>query len=134
MERCSFCGKKKDEVQHLIQGGKHDAVSLPTVFICDQCIALCARIIGLTGAEREPAPERLTDWAHVDVDGETYRWSAVRTVITTEAFGKPSRRETMVMILVGKIGEAASATMHPDGTEPTEELAIKGIRWLFERR
>lgn len=131
MERCSFCGKKKDEVEHLIQGGKHDGGSLPMVFICEQCIALCARIVGLTETKREPPPEKLTDWAHVDVDGETYRWSAVRTIVITEGFGKARRRELMVMMLVGKIGEAASGMMHPDGTEPTEALAVEAVRTLL---
>lgn len=33
---CSFCGKRQDEVRLLIAG--------PTVFICDECIELCAVI------------------------------------------------------------------------------------------
>jgi ATP-dependent Clp protease ATP-binding subunit ClpX len=36
--RCSFCGKRQDEVRKLIAG--------PGVFICDECIELCAEIIG----------------------------------------------------------------------------------------
>ena len=36
--RCSFCGKRQDEVRKLIAG--------PGVFICDECIELCADIIG----------------------------------------------------------------------------------------
>ena len=35
--RCSFCGKNQEEVKKLIAG--------PTVFICDECIALCNEII-----------------------------------------------------------------------------------------
>lgn len=34
---CSFCGKSKEEVKKLIAG--------PTVFICNECVALCADII-----------------------------------------------------------------------------------------
>ncbi len=34
---CSFCGKKKSEVQRLIAG--------PSVFICDECIAECNRLL-----------------------------------------------------------------------------------------
>src|ERR1700693_5700187 len=34
---CSFCGKSKHEVRKLISG--------PTVFICDECVALCKDII-----------------------------------------------------------------------------------------
>ena len=35
--RCSFCGKSQYEVTKLIAG--------PTVFICNECIALCGDIL-----------------------------------------------------------------------------------------
>ena len=36
--RCSFCGKRQDQVKKLIAG--------PTpVYICDECVALCSKII-----------------------------------------------------------------------------------------
>ncbi|MDR2158237.1 MAG: ATP-dependent Clp protease ATP-binding subunit ClpX, partial [Holosporaceae bacterium] len=35
--RCSFCGKTQHEVKKLIVG--------PTVYICNECIELCAGII-----------------------------------------------------------------------------------------
>ncbi len=41
--RCSFCGKTQHEVRKLIVG--------PTVYICDECIELCAGII----SDTEPA-------------------------------------------------------------------------------
>jgi ClpX C4-type zinc finger len=34
---CSFCGKARAEVRHLIAG--------PNVFICDDCVELCQRIV-----------------------------------------------------------------------------------------
>jgi len=37
VHHCSFCGKSQDEVRKLIAG--------PTVFICDECIALCNDIV-----------------------------------------------------------------------------------------
>jgi ATP-dependent Clp protease ATP-binding subunit ClpX len=37
MVRCSFCGKGKDKVDKLISG--------PNVYICNECIALCNRIL-----------------------------------------------------------------------------------------
>ena len=37
---CSFCGKSQHEVRKLIAG--------PTVFICGECIELCADIIDYT--------------------------------------------------------------------------------------
>ena len=35
--RCSFCGRKQDEVRRLIAG--------PTVYICDECVGLCNEIM-----------------------------------------------------------------------------------------
>jgi ATP-dependent Clp protease ATP-binding subunit ClpX len=35
--RCSFCGKAKADVGHLIAG--------PSALICDECVALCSEII-----------------------------------------------------------------------------------------
>ncbi|BCB95554.1 ATP-dependent Clp protease ATP-binding subunit ClpX [Dissulfurispira thermophila] len=43
--RCSFCGKRQDEVKKLIAG--------PMVYICDECVALCNEII----AEELHAPD-----------------------------------------------------------------------------
>jgi len=45
---CSFCGKSNDAVKALIAG--------PTVFICNECVAVCNKIV--TG---ENSPQ-LTDW------------------------------------------------------------------------
>ncbi len=46
--RCSFCGKRQDQVKRLIAG--------PNVFICDECVELCLHYLddGLLG-EREEA-------------------------------------------------------------------------------
>ena len=35
--RCSFCNKSKNDVKKLIAG--------PSVFICDECVDLCSKII-----------------------------------------------------------------------------------------
>lgn len=42
---CSFCGKSQNEVQKLIAG--------PSVYICDECVALCNDIIEETMYEKE---------------------------------------------------------------------------------
>lgn len=44
--RCSFCGKGKDAVAKLISG--------PSVYICDECIALCNKILAEEAAN-EPS-------------------------------------------------------------------------------
>jgi len=56
---CSFCGKSQKEVKKLIAG--------PTVYICDECIALCNDIIAeevekdepSTGADPTPKPTEI---------------------------------------------------------------------------
>ncbi len=47
---CSFCGKSQKEVKKLIAG--------PTVYICDECIALCNDIIAEEGEKDEPVEGR----------------------------------------------------------------------------
>jgi ATP-dependent Clp protease ATP-binding subunit ClpX len=39
--RCSFCGRSEAEVDKLVRGG--------LAFICDECIAACARIVDESG-------------------------------------------------------------------------------------
>jgi ClpX C4-type zinc finger len=73
MERCSFCGKTKEQVGRLIQGGgKPPAPGLPAVYICNECVDLCVHIIHqappptvVRKKERTQAPERITDWAPI---------------------------------------------------------------------
>jgi hypothetical protein len=54
---CSFCLKPSTEVRRLVAG--------PGVFICDQCVALCAQLV-----DGPPAPTpHLAAWDHaVSVD------------------------------------------------------------------
>lgn len=41
---CSFCGKSNLEVRSLCEGGCSNRGISPCVFICDECVALCAQI------------------------------------------------------------------------------------------
>ncbi|WP_092485485.1 ATP-dependent Clp protease ATP-binding subunit ClpX [Candidatus Ichthyocystis hellenicum] len=73
---CSFCGKDQDAVRRLIAG--------PSVFICDECIALCSGIIrdGLVcGNDQEgggvffeddslPTPRKIKDFLDLYVVGQ----------------------------------------------------------------
>lgn len=47
---CSFCGKSQHEVKKLIAG--------PTVFICDECVEICADIIDEEGPRPDGMPIR----------------------------------------------------------------------------
>ncbi|HMO57617.1 MAG TPA: ATP-dependent Clp protease ATP-binding subunit ClpX [Roseiflexaceae bacterium] len=74
---CSFCGRGQDEVQRLIAGPS-------TVFICDECVALCSAIIAEEagtrpspprrsapgGPARLPPPRRLREWLDQYVIGQ----------------------------------------------------------------
>jgi ATP-dependent Clp protease ATP-binding subunit ClpX len=75
---CSFCGRSQDEVQRLINGPG-------TVFICDECVALCSAIIAeenstsnvasmrrnpLPGPLRLPTPKRLREYLDQYVIGQ----------------------------------------------------------------
>ena len=55
--RCSFCTKSADEVERLVAGAG--------VFICNECVALCAALIaeqsGRTGEARVPVLESVDD-------------------------------------------------------------------------
>ena len=56
--RCSFCGKRQDQVRKLIAGGGR-----PGTFICDECIRLCNEILDeeeMTpmATWRKPAPTK----------------------------------------------------------------------------
>ena len=58
---CSFCGKANSDVKKLIAG--------PGVYICDQCVALCAEILAEVEAHpdsvpgsTQPSSERLLAW------------------------------------------------------------------------
>jgi len=61
--RCSFCGKRQDEVRKLVAG--------PGVFICDQCVELCNEAISkdATGVKQTPragrGEEAIRFWRHV---------------------------------------------------------------------
>jgi ATP-dependent protease Clp ATPase subunit len=56
--RCSFCGKRQDQVNKLIAG--------PTlnIMICDECVALCKQIIDeeFSGTPRPEATPRGNSW------------------------------------------------------------------------
>lgn len=55
---CSFCMKSDTEVAKLVAG--------PGVFICDECVALCAQVIG----DPPPMPAGMVSWEEdLDVEG-----------------------------------------------------------------
>jgi ATP-dependent Clp protease ATP-binding subunit ClpX len=51
---CSFCGKSQHDVKKLIAG--------PAVFVCNECVALCTKIIEDTPDLPEGAEPPKVDW------------------------------------------------------------------------
>jgi ATP-dependent Clp protease ATP-binding subunit ClpX len=57
--RCSFCGKRQNQVRKLIAGG-----ALRGVFICDECISLCKEMVDeeFSGTPRPEPTARRNSW------------------------------------------------------------------------
>ncbi|MEO1422124.1 MAG: ClpX C4-type zinc finger protein [Pseudomonadota bacterium] len=53
---CSFCGKDQTQVERLISG--------PSVYICDECVAVCNRTLAVTDA-LEDRPVQDHAWAEI---------------------------------------------------------------------
>ena len=54
--RCSFCGKRPDDVERMIAG--------PGVYICNECVDLCLGVLGRESEQSQPvtgleAPDHL---------------------------------------------------------------------------
>jgi ATP-dependent Clp protease ATP-binding subunit ClpX len=56
---CSFCGKSQHEVRNLIEGGCSNRATSRCVFICDECVALCAQINADTVGKAKEANKNL---------------------------------------------------------------------------
>jgi ClpX C4-type zinc finger len=49
--RCSFCGRKAEDVERLVAGAK--------AYICDACIAECVAVLQDNGGFGTPRPDRV---------------------------------------------------------------------------
>src|SRR5437867_11060373 len=92
--RCSFCGKSKDSVRKFISG--------PSVYICNECIALCNEILA-EDEEREvaeaitqvPTPAEITAVPDQYVIGQerSKKTLAVAAYTHHKRINSPQRRE-----------------------------------------
>ena len=73
---CSFCGKSQDEVKKLIAG--------PSVYICDECIALCNEIIA-----EEYEREEATKGANV------LKPSEIKAILDDYVVGQENAKKTL---------------------------------------
>ena len=72
---CSFCSKSQDEVRKLITG--RDAETNIDVYICDECISLCSKIIKesdlpQTKGDQVPRPKSIKKFLDAYVIGQDY--------------------------------------------------------------
>ncbi len=75
---CSFCGKSQDEVKKLIAG--------PSVYICDECIALCNEIIA-----EEYEREEATKGANV------LKPSEIKAILDDYVVGQENAKKTLAV-------------------------------------
>lgn len=79
--RCSFCGKTQHEVKKLIAG--------PSVYVCDECVALCTDIIReeeeatvqTEERERLPTPSEIHEFLDEYVIGQTHAKRALSVAV-----------------------------------------------------
>ena len=109
--RCSFCGKSKDSVRKFISG--------PSVYICNECIALCNEILA-EDEEREvaeaitqvPTPQEIKDVLDQYVIGQEQAKKALSVAVYNhyKRINSASRREDDVeldksnILLIGPTG------------------------------
>jgi hypothetical protein len=72
---CSFCGKSQHKVAKLIAG--------PSVFICDECVAICNKILGQPADKQVPVV-RLEDITHMPTE-KLLAWLKIQGVIFDDA-------------------------------------------------
>jgi ATP-dependent Clp protease ATP-binding subunit ClpX len=120
---CSFCGRGQEEVQRLIAGPG-------TVFICDECVALCSTIIAEesgankvaptrhgppTGPARLPTPRRLREYLDQYVVGQ----DRAKTVLSVAVYNHYKRLKASNSIDEIEIGKSNVLLIGPTGSGKT---------------
>ena len=93
--RCSFCRKRQEDVGKLISSPSESS----RAYICDECVAVCARI--LEDEREEAAPEAGEPHPLVDDPLASELIRAVEAWVTEESLGKPAAEE------LGRVREVA---------------------------
>src|SRR5881397_911351 len=96
--RCSFCGKSKDSVRKFISG--------PSVYICNECIALCNEIL----AEDE---EREVSEAITQVPTPT----EIKEVLDQYVIGQERAKKTLAVAVYNHYKRINSASLKDDDVE-----------------
>ncbi len=120
---CSFCGRGQEEVQRLIAGPG-------TVFICDECVALCSAIIAEEssadtttaarratppGPARLPTPKRLRDYLDQYVIGQ----DRAKVVLSVAVYNHYKRLRSSHSLDEIEIGKSNILLIGPTGSGKT---------------
>ena len=96
--RCSFCGKSKDSVRKFISG--------PSVYICNECIALCNEILA-EDEEREVA-EAIT---------QVPTPSEIKAVLDEYVIGQDKAKKTLAVAVYNHYKRINSTNLRDDDVE-----------------
>src|SRR5262245_17066409 len=118
---CSFCGRGQDEVQRLIAGPG-------TVFICDECVALCSAIIAeeseqqlpprrapIHGPARLPTPKRLREKLDQYVIGQ----DRAKVVLSVAVYNHYKRLRAGMKVDDVELGKSNILLLGPTGSGKT---------------
>jgi ATP-dependent Clp protease ATP-binding subunit ClpX len=118
---CSFCGRGQDEVQRLIAGPG-------TVFICDECVALCSAIIAeeseqqipprrtaIHGPARLPVPKRLREKLDQYVIGQ----ERAKIVLAVAVYNHYKRLRAGMKVDDVELGKSNILLLGPTGSGKT---------------
>jgi ATP-dependent Clp protease ATP-binding subunit ClpX len=112
---CSFCGKSQKEVKKLIAG--------PTVYICDECIALCNDIIAeevekdepATGSDPMPKPSEIKAILDDYVVGQ----ERAKKILSVAVYNHYKRIDTKVSTDDVELGKSNILLLGPTGSGKT---------------
>ena len=114
--RCSFCGKRQDQVERLIVG--------PNAYICDECIHLCVSILSDGSEEAAPARRRGENPA----PAELLRPKEIKKVLDEYVIGQERAKIALSVAVYNHYKRVfyAGADADPDPVE------IRSIYWKLK--
>lgn len=106
--RCSFCGKTQEQVRRLIAG--------PNVYICDECIELCADII-----DEEPQ-----HYSSVDEDFEIPKPKEIKAILDEYVIGQDEAKKVLSVAVYNHYKRINSGQLSDDVELAKSNILIVG--------
>ena len=134
--RCSFCGKTQDQVKKLIAGSNN-------VYICDECIDLCAEILEVgVMKENEPLPSvralamdlsinpNTIQRAYVELErqGYIYTVKGKGSFVADNTVMKEKRKKEVLLQVSDMIDEAIRVGIPGDEIKNMVEIQYKAAK------